>query len=135
MAEFKLGERIQFTHQLARIRNSMGKKRVWQPIEYAYGPSKGVIVGKRTLYDGTVEWGYDDEPTIFYRENHFEAYLVVMDLRQKPFPVLPIHLTRLEGDLLDDRPEIPASGIQPPPNEGTAAELDHRDHHGSLAHH
>lgn len=48
----------------------------------------GVLVGIRTLSDGTIDWSFD-EPVTFYPETYFTAYLVAFDLRRKPVFLLP----------------------------------------------
>lgn len=132
MTEFKLGEQVQYTHRL--FRHHRDGRRIWDTIPIATPPVKGIIVGKRTLYDGKVDYGNWEEPTTFTAENHFEVYLVVTNIRQKPFPILPIHLTSLEGEL-DGRPEIPTGSVQPTVAVHTDAKLDHRDLIRGLARH
>jgi hypothetical protein len=48
----------------------------------------GVIVGVRTLANGTLHW-YSDEPIQFYPDLYFTAYLVAFHLRRKPVFLLP----------------------------------------------
>lgn len=48
----------------------------------------GIIIGVRTLSNGTIDWSFD-EPVTFYPETYFTAYIVAFDLRRKPVHLLP----------------------------------------------
>lgn len=52
------------------------------------GRLEGVLVGLRTLYNGPVEWGSYDEPTVFYARETIHAALVSWHLRRTPVLVL-----------------------------------------------
>jgi hypothetical protein len=54
---------------------------------------KGIVVGVRTLSNGTIDWSFD-EPVTFNPETYFTAYLVAFDLRRKPVYLLPDDVTR-----------------------------------------
>lgn len=50
----------------------------------------GVIVGQRTLSDGTLDWvGYEEGSWDYRPKRHFNAYLVATSLRAKHLYVLP----------------------------------------------
>lgn len=96
MTNYHLGQEVLFTRTLRRIRHPY--RRVWSHTTYwnaitSRGPAKGIIVGIRTLSDGTVEGGYYDEPATYRPTRTFTAYLVAYHLRRKPVLVLPEHLT------------------------------------------
>ena len=48
----------------------------------------GILVGIRTLSNGTIDWSFD-EPVTFYPETYFTGYIVAFDLRRKPVHLLP----------------------------------------------
>lgn len=62
-------------------------RREWRSV--MGGPWRtGFVIGWRTLSDGeAVQVGY--EPTEYYPDRHFDAYLVVFDPRTNPVYVLP----------------------------------------------
>jgi len=112
-AEFELGQRVRFSHPMSRMvvpshtlgadagtAHYRGVAKAWQ--EHASSPPimrEGVIVGKRTLSNGFrihEEYGYEFSPV-----EHFPAYLIVTDLRQKPEYVRP---ERIEAISAADHP-------------------------------
>lgn len=95
MTPLQLGTRVTFTHTLKRTAPRSGL-RVWDARTYwlvdtARGPVPGIVVGVRTLSDGTADRGWD-EPTVYTPTRHFTAYLIAFDLRRKPVLVLPEHV-------------------------------------------
>jgi hypothetical protein len=102
-AGVRLGERVHFDYSDILRRQSVtlaansssryGK--VWR--KTAWGKRgdvrHGVIVGVRTLSNGTITW-FSDEPIVFHPELYFTAYLVAFDLRRKPVYLLPDDVTR-----------------------------------------
>lgn len=97
-----LGQPVTFTHHLERrTREHPGTysrvTRAWEPVD-AYpvtgqrGPVPGVIVGVRTLANGTVHYLVED-PTVFIPQEYVTAYLVAYHLRRAPLYVLPEHTT------------------------------------------
>lgn len=50
----------------------------------------GIIVGQRTLSDGTLNWvGYEEGAWDYRPKRHFNAYLIATSLRSKHFYALP----------------------------------------------
>lgn len=115
-ATLSLGQPVTFSHTLGRHSEWVqgeGTVRTWLPTPLA---GSGVIVGWRTLSNGTIE---------AYRENdgygnwihvsnewrgsdYFRAYLVAFDLRSKPIFVLPEHVAveiGAECDVHRDHPK------------------------------
>jgi hypothetical protein len=95
MGDPRLGAKVTFSRTL---------RRVWFPP--ASGPSSkatkrwvstrtpvkaGIVIGLRTLANGTVQGGYD-EPIEFHATEHVTAYLIVFDIRRKPVLVPPVHV-------------------------------------------
>jgi hypothetical protein len=99
----RLGERVHFDYSdiLRRQSVTLAAKsssrygKVWR--KTAWGKRgdvrHGVIVGIRTLSNGTITW-FSDEPIVFHPELYFTAYLVAFDLRRKPVYLLPDDVTR-----------------------------------------
>lgn len=89
----QLGKPVTISHQLTRAYSSVGmrsyqSRRFWQPEPFT---AEGIIVGKRTLADGTV--AYDEDGRHFTAESHFEAYLVAFNMRRAPVLALKEHIT------------------------------------------
>jgi hypothetical protein len=110
MSEFQLGQRVRFTHPMVRrsIRTrtikseesfaggsytrTLSINKEWQGNQFAQ-PAEGIIVGKRKLSNGYVqweEWGNQYSPA-----EYFTAWIVVKDLRSAPVQVLPEHITAI----------------------------------------
>lgn len=53
---------------------------------------EGIVIGKRTLANGYVNYDYD-EGTTFEPESHLIAYVIAYDLHRNPVYVLPEHIT------------------------------------------
>lgn len=92
---FPLGTPVRFTHVLQR-QTCEPKTRRWRPwpvrilgVQDVF--LRGIVVGRRTLRDGRVFWGYD-EPTTFVPGEPVDAYLVAWDQRRGLAKVLPEHL-------------------------------------------
>lgn len=88
---FALGDRVKFSRNLTRSSypeidpraNRTRYIKRWKPSNFI-DPREGVIVGKRTIWDGERYLiGYDEGYT-FSPVSHQEAYLVAFDLRRKP---------------------------------------------------
>lgn len=94
-----LGDPVEFTHYLVRRAARFGEERrergdrLWErtevldlqmslPAERRARTLRGIIVGKRTLADGYVEW--DEGYCTFSPKRHHRAYLVAFDLRRTP---------------------------------------------------
>lgn len=115
MSDFKLGQRVRFTHPMKRrtvpVRaieadpattttttggtQYLGKRRInkeWQA--NAFAPEReGIIIGKRTLSNGYTRW--EEYGTEYAPAEHFTAYLIVTDLHSKPVHVLSEHITEV----------------------------------------
>lgn len=96
-----LGARINFTHFLRRAHkpSSPRGRREWSPCPNSLPGlpvaviRPGIVIGVRTLANGEVDYGWEDNPTVFYAKEHFTAYLVAYDVHRKPVYVLPEHCT------------------------------------------
>lgn len=101
-ADYALGQRVRFTTYLVRGYKSGSSwmdpaTKFWTPEDRLGKPNpggEGVIVGRRTLADGTVRY-LGEDGTTFTPSRHYTAWLVAFDLRRKPVHVLPEHLTAL----------------------------------------
>jgi hypothetical protein len=96
MPEYALGQPVLVTGLISREGDEDNVRRWWQPYTNPGAPVRAVVVGKRTLSNGTVHrWTESDGwgPKVVIREwhptEHFPAYLVAVDLWLKPFFVLP----------------------------------------------
>lgn len=94
-----LGTRITFTHPLYRRTHTANyrTRKTWEPHPYHADAAKqreGVIVGVRTLANGTRSWeDYGDGGAYeFIPDEHFTAYLIAFDLHRKPVYVRPEHV-------------------------------------------
>lgn len=95
----EFGQRVQFTWTLHRKRSSEHDSRGrwyhmhrwvcqrWET-EPEPKPTEGIVIGVRTLADGTVTHNYDSGSE-FKPTRHFRAYLIAYDMRRKPVLVLP----------------------------------------------
>lgn len=101
--EYTLGQRVRYAEHItrrSRRSHEVGPGRVWSGELY---PGKrtdggeGIIIGKRTLSNGDVQWMGEDGGNIFVRMESFTAYLVAFNLHRKPVHVLPEHLTAVES--------------------------------------
>ncbi|KKM99868.1 hypothetical protein LCGC14_1143460 [marine sediment metagenome] len=84
----KLGQKVLINHYLRRIWKESGAK-CWETI--LIETKEVLLIGIRTLSDGIMQWEgdyYSYSPT-----NFFKGYLVVNDLKRKPFFVKEILLS------------------------------------------
>lgn len=99
MADHSLGDWVTVTGQIMRKGDSGNVRRFWQRYEFG-GPDnvghRALIVGRRTLANGRVDRYMEGDGgwtsyrvTTWIPDEHFTAYLVVTDIRTKPFFVLP----------------------------------------------
>jgi len=77
----------------------------WDRYEFKQ-PRTGILIGFRTLTNGTITYGSYDEPTEYRPTEHFKAALVALGPRTKPI------LVRLEDianeiDMTDDHGDHP----------------------------
>lgn len=96
---WELGDRVRITHTLTRTRRRgdtpQTDRKQWEP-RRRLGADEGIVVGARTLFDGTVDWGGYDEPARFEQTATVKAYLVATSMRTRPVFVLPEHMERIE---------------------------------------
>jgi len=105
MSEYTFGQSVQFTRSLVRRYEHGGTswegRKVWKAEQYPGQPdpepTPGIVVGVRTLANGTNTYGGYDEPIQFKATERFTAYLVAHDMRRKPVLVLPEHLSPAGG--------------------------------------
>jgi hypothetical protein len=84
------GETVLFTHVYKRMRShrqdgqspNFIKIREWVPF-HLRTPKKGVVIGKRTLFNGDVRYEYDDG-WMFESTSSLQAYLIATDMKHKP---------------------------------------------------
>lgn len=89
MTDFKLGQRVIFTHPLKRVGTWDEEKRqagkAWRHSRYekkAQELQEGIVIGRRTLANGETQW--EEEGTIFHPTEYFQAYLIATALHRKP---------------------------------------------------
>lgn len=107
----KLGDRVTFTRTLSRrgvdvLDRERGRRRFrreWSSEEYPGQPEpeprEGIVVGVRTLADGSVDYSYE-EPAVFVADRRFRAYLIAFSVHRKPVLVLPEHVRPVEPEPL-----------------------------------
>lgn len=93
----ELGTRVKFDHSSILWREHLaGGKRQWTPVRWNKGYMEGVIVGERTLANGNLIYGNGyDIIDVFRPTEHFKAYQVAFNIRQKPVYVLPEDLEEI----------------------------------------
>ncbi|WP_461169295.1 hypothetical protein [Arthrobacter sp. Z1-15] len=106
MSDFQLGQRVTYSEHLRRREAGTGEfglrpDRLWSSNaghfsgegweEHRWPGGEGVIVGKRTLSNGTANW-LGDGGTEYVPTWHFTAYLIAHNLHRKPVYVLPEHI-------------------------------------------
>lgn len=98
-----LGAAVAFTWTLHRRSawNAQGRlSKAWVVGEWVGqaepAARRGILVGVRTLANGTVEYLGHEEGSVFRPEERLTAYLVAYDLRRQPVFVLPEHLVVAE---------------------------------------
>jgi len=124
----QLGDRVRVTATLDRVYQpaeadptgspyaGLRARKLWErrsaPVFRTARTLEGIIVGARTVYDGSVEYGWEDNPTVFRAERSHRVYLVATGLRTKHLvvavedvePVLaPLHL-------VETAPTVPVGG-------------------------
>ncbi|HLP30743.1 MAG TPA: hypothetical protein VK150_05235, partial [Geothrix sp.] len=60
-------------------------------------PRTGILIGFRTLANGTIDLGDYDKPTTFKATEHFKAALVVFNAKTKP---VFVHLDDLTNEII-----------------------------------
>ena len=87
-----LGTRVRYNYFLLRTRVAGGSSRldrkVWVPMPIYFGAREGIVVGLRTLSNGTRQWGYEDEPIEYKPTEWLKVALVVSDIRKNADRVL-----------------------------------------------
>lgn len=78
----KFGQKIIVSHKLIRTREKDRKQWVERKIK----PKQVMVIGKRTLRNGFID--YTEEYIAFSGTESFSAFLVVENMREKPFYVL-----------------------------------------------
>lgn len=77
----KFLQAVTFETKLARARGRGAPRRLsWE--SRPCPKTKGILIGIRTLADGTIEW--TDEGWIFYPSARKKAGLVAFDIRRRP---------------------------------------------------
>lgn len=87
----QFGEKIQITHILKRKKEwkkhpkwefpNVIEHKSWESLSYSQG--EGIVIGKRTLSNGYNEY-HPETGNIFHPQEHFQAYLVAVDMRKNP---------------------------------------------------
>ncbi len=80
-----LGSWVTYSATLFKSRYSSQTK--W--IRRKVAPERGLVIGIRTVRGGTTYWGdYEDWQWEFTPTESYRVYLIVNDIRRKPFHVL-----------------------------------------------
>lgn len=79
------GEAVRVKGRLSRGYREGRKEWVDLP---GLSPRVALVIGVRTLSNGTVHY-WSDDGTEYRPDKHFKAFLVVEDLKSKPYYVLP----------------------------------------------
>lgn len=95
---YALGQAVEYTWWLTR-RSETEQLCAWKRWRHeAYlgqpepAPTRGIVVGIRTLSNGKNVWSGSDEAITYSPREFFTAYLVAHNLRQRPVFVLPEHM-------------------------------------------
>lgn len=90
--DYRLGQPVKVWAKLVRIVADEHRGGGWWPKIWAAREfnrwQDGIVIGKRTLYDGEVNYTFD-AGVIFRPKSHFTAWLVVTDMHRKPILVWP----------------------------------------------
>lgn len=102
MTTHNLGDPVSYDSRLVRKvtfePGALDRTKTWVsvPLRGEYAPASvpavtrtGIVVGVRTIADGTASWGGYDDPIEFRATLHKTAYLVAFDIRRNPDLVLP----------------------------------------------
>ena len=81
MNEPKLGQWYRVSHSLERLKQSDDRDWVCRS-----NNEKSMLIGVRTLSDGFVS-----DRGVYFPQRYFKAYMLVSDIREKPFFALPKH--------------------------------------------
>ena len=92
----QIGDEVRAKGHLVKEYFKDEKIRTWVAKNYER-PVKGIYIGKRTLYYGTIDWNRDSNQ-YFKPTGAFPAYLVVTHPRKKPIYVYEHDLEFWEGD-------------------------------------
>ena len=108
---FVFGEHVVISHRLNRRASFDGnvRRKDWhaEPLSKttsrgAYqrplveeAPVRGIVVGKRTLTNGTTFWGGEDGPVGYEPDSKVIAHLVATDMNAAPVYVLEEHITHI----------------------------------------
>lgn len=98
-----LGRPVTFTQYLRRRSGDTPRpysyRKFWEPTPVTRlgieTPATGVLIGVRTLSNGTCSFGEDGTNYQPENDSHFTAWLIAYDLRRNPVLVLPEHTTTL----------------------------------------
>lgn len=82
--EFSLGQKVRFKNPLKRRWESPNTKK-WVTDVWDSAYRNGVVVGKRTLSNGTVSSGYDGSE--YMPKETFSALIISFDMHRKPVKV------------------------------------------------
>lgn len=102
MTAFELGDRVTFTAEyLRRWLPPSGKgdgRKVWVvcplPKWNRPGAREGIVVGLRTLSNGTITYNYDAGPD-YRADDTVPAVLIAFDIRRKPILCPPAHVKKV----------------------------------------
>ena len=76
-----------------RVKGGWPKR--WKSVSYSHSDWDGYYIGYRTLSNGYVN--YSDEGGAYVPDEHFEAWLIVPNERERPFRVLPKDCTEQQS--------------------------------------
>lgn len=99
-AKETFGEVVTVTHELRR--DAFADPANWwhkvfkpEPIN----PTKGLIIGKRTVFlERWIDGGYDEPMHVSRRQNKRDVYLVVFSPHSIPIRALPEHIQRMPNN-------------------------------------
>lgn len=83
----ELGQWLTITTYLRKRRR--GSDVCWERMTWGAMTSRAMFIGTRQIYDGKLDWGWDEEPTTFKRTGVHNVWLFVLDGRRNPVYVLP----------------------------------------------
>jgi hypothetical protein len=85
-ADPMFGEAVRVKGRLSRDYNNGRKEWVNLP---GLSARVALMIGVRTLSNGSIKYGYGDEGPDYRPDKYFKAFLVVEDAKSKPYYVLP----------------------------------------------
>ncbi len=83
MQDLFLGRRVRVNATLKRSMSYDSRHKAWASISLSE-PVVGIVIGIRTLANGTIHYGSWDEPTSFQPTGYLRAVQVVTSLRKNP---------------------------------------------------